>query len=174
MSTSPPAPGLAELLTAIPKGLASQRAENWLAGIVASLFLALLTQLFAGLADLMERIKAGEYQPQPFTPYQPHTDPKPRQRRKSSGRFGWQPAAMPGADGACEQPGTPVMAALVAAGPTPPILARSKPAAPQAAAASIQPLSLSATQPVPRACGPPRPMPGEMRVGIRHAQFVPL
>jgi hypothetical protein len=68
MSTAPSAPGPAERITATLRGVASQAAENRPAGIVVSLILALLTDLFARLAELVERIKAGEYQPRPQGP----------------------------------------------------------------------------------------------------------
>ena len=80
MSTAPSAPGPAERITATLRGVASQAAENRPAGIVVSLILALLTDLFARLAELVERIKAGEYQPRPKAPHQPPT--RPWQRRK--------------------------------------------------------------------------------------------
>ena len=105
MSTALPAPGPAEHFAATLRGMASQAAENRPAGIVVSLILALLTNLFLRLADLMERIKAGEYQPQ--APRQAQGNPRLPQHRKLPGKSGRQYAAMPEADKAGEQPGTP-------------------------------------------------------------------
>ena len=76
MTTAPPAPGPAEHLAATLRGVASRAAENQPAGVVVSLLLALLTQLFVQLADLLERIKAGEYQIHPPAP-PPAPSPSP-------------------------------------------------------------------------------------------------
>ena len=68
MSTASSAPGPAEHFAATLRGMASQAAENRPAGVVVSLILALLADLFACLAELMERIKAAEYQHRPENP----------------------------------------------------------------------------------------------------------
>jgi hypothetical protein len=67
MTTAPPAPGPAEHIAATLRGVGAQAAGNRPAGIVVSALLALLTELFILLADLVERIKAGECQPGPPT-----------------------------------------------------------------------------------------------------------
>ena len=105
MSTAPPAPGPAEHVAATLRGMAAEAVENRRAGIVASLILALLANLFLRLADLMERIKVGEYQ-LPI-PRQAPTRPETRQHRKLPGKSGRHDAAMPEADETGQQPGTP-------------------------------------------------------------------
>ena len=107
MSTPPPSPGLAERLAAIPRQVASQAADNGVPGILVSLLLALLTHLFARLADLAARIQVGDYQPHPSTPRKASSAPRPRHRRKP-GQFRWPAAALPAAGEFATQPVTPV------------------------------------------------------------------
>jgi len=101
MSTAPPTPGRADRLTAALRLVASPAAADGPAGRVIALILALLTDLIIRLADLMERIAAGEYQPLPRPPRQPSANPENRQRCQLSGTAGRQPAAMPATDGPC-------------------------------------------------------------------------
>jgi hypothetical protein len=113
MCPPPAATDLAERVSATLRGTVAQAAGNRPAGVLVSLLLALLKTFFTGLAELIERIKAGDYQPRPEAPRQAQANPRPRQK----------PGRRHAADGAFWQLGTsprdPEVAAPAAAVPAP-------------------------------------------------------
>jgi hypothetical protein len=57
-----------------------RKTGNPVTDLLVALLLTLLTGFFARLAELMERIKSGQYQPTPATPRQAQATRRPRQQ----------------------------------------------------------------------------------------------
>ena len=77
---------IAPPLQAILQDLRQRKSGNPVTDLLVSLLLILLTGFFTRLAELMERIKSGEYQPAPTTPRQAQADPQSRQRTSRPSR----------------------------------------------------------------------------------------
>jgi hypothetical protein len=145
-------------LQAIRQDLRQQKTGNPLTDLLVSLLLTLLTGFLAGLAELMERIKSGEYQPSPIPPRQEQATPHRRQRTPRPQSHRWPAEMRPESAGHPGQPAPSPQAPEPAPVPAPPHPAgtarrRQRHAAPDARPAPAAPRGAASAFP---AVGPPR------------------